>query len=92
MKKTKSSQQISFAGPKSENIKQIFSSIAFNYDKANRFITLGMDSLWRKKLVAWSENASNRKSFGLCNRYGGFGFGVCCSLGTDSAHYRCGFL
>ncbi|MYE07715.1 MAG: bifunctional demethylmenaquinone methyltransferase/2-methoxy-6-polyprenyl-1,4-benzoquinol methylase UbiE [Oligoflexia bacterium] len=38
-----------------QEIKKIFNSIALNYDRANKAITLGMDSWWRKKLVKWSE-------------------------------------
>ncbi len=40
---------------KAQKIRQIFSSIADNYDRANRAITLGLDRGWRKKLVEWSE-------------------------------------
>ena len=36
-------------------VRHIFSSIADNYDKANKAITLGMDQSWRKKLVTFSE-------------------------------------
>lgn len=35
-------------------MQDIFSSIAENYDLANRLITLGLDSFWRKKLVSLS--------------------------------------
>ena len=40
---------------KAKKVQQIFSSVANNYDKANKVITLGMDQTWRKKLVKWSE-------------------------------------
>ena len=43
------------ASDKAKKVQQLFSSIADNYDKANRAITLGMDQAWRKKLVDWSE-------------------------------------
>ena len=41
--------------PKSQEIKKIFSSIAPNYDIANKAITLGMDTRWRRTLVQWSK-------------------------------------
>ena len=40
---------------KSDKIKTLFDSIAHKYDRANRVITFGLDSVWRKKLVKWSE-------------------------------------
>ena len=44
-----------------EEIKKIFSSIAFKYDRANRAITLGMDRGWRKKLVRWGITCKSAK-------------------------------
>ena len=41
--------------PKSQEVKKIFSSIAPNYDTANKAITLGMDTQWRRTLVKWSK-------------------------------------
>ena len=40
---------------KAKKVQQIFSSLADNYDRANKVITLGMDKGWRKKVVQWSE-------------------------------------
>jgi len=42
-------------GPKSEEIKHLFASVAQGYDKANDAMTLGLAHLWRRKLVVWSE-------------------------------------
>jgi demethylmenaquinone methyltransferase/2-methoxy-6-polyprenyl-1,4-benzoquinol methylase len=41
-------------GPKSEEIKNLFASVATGYDKANDAMTLGLAHLWRRKLVVWS--------------------------------------
>ncbi len=41
-------------GPKPEEIRHLFASVAEGYDKANDAMTLGMAHLWRKKLVVWS--------------------------------------
>lgn len=38
-----------------KKIKNIFSSIANRYDRANSVLTFGMDSLWRKKVVVLSQ-------------------------------------
>lgn len=45
--------------PKSQEVKKIFSSIAPNYDIANKAITLGMDTQWRRTLVHWSPSSPN---------------------------------
>ena len=42
-------------------IKELFSSIAEGYDKANFFMTLGLDEFWRKKLVHISQVKSHHK-------------------------------
>lgn len=42
-------------GPKSEDIKNLFASVAHRYDKANDAMTFGLAHLWRRKLVSWSE-------------------------------------
>jgi demethylmenaquinone methyltransferase/2-methoxy-6-polyprenyl-1,4-benzoquinol methylase len=42
-------------GPRPEDIKSLFSSVAHGYDKANDAMTFGMARLWRKQLVTWSE-------------------------------------
>lgn len=41
-------------GPQADTIKNLFSSIASTYDKANDVITFGMAHDWRKQLVEWS--------------------------------------
>lgn len=41
-------------GPRPEEIKKIFSSVAHGYDKANDAMTFGMAHSWRRKLVRWS--------------------------------------
>lgn len=41
-------------GPRAEEIKSLFSSVAHGYDKANDAMTFGMAHLWRRKLVRWS--------------------------------------
>lgn len=41
-------------GPKPEEIKSLFSSIAHGYDNANDALTFGMAHMWRRKLVRWS--------------------------------------
>lgn len=42
------------SGPKPEDIRRMFSSVADGYDRANDVMTLGMARLWRKELVTWS--------------------------------------
>ena len=42
------------ASEKENKIKEIFSSIAKKYDFANRIFTLGLDQIWREKLVILS--------------------------------------
>lgn len=41
-------------GPKAEDIKSLFASVARGYDRANDAMTFGMAHLWRRKLVNWS--------------------------------------
>lgn len=41
-------------GPRPEDIKSIFSSVAEGYDRANDAMTFGMARLWRRKAVVWS--------------------------------------
>jgi demethylmenaquinone methyltransferase/2-methoxy-6-polyprenyl-1,4-benzoquinol methylase len=41
-------------GPRPDEIKSLFSSVAHGYDKANDAMTFGMARLWRRRLVAWS--------------------------------------
>ena len=40
--------------PQSENIRQMFGSIASKYDRANTVLSLGIHHLWRSQLVKWS--------------------------------------
>ncbi|MFZ4462572.1 MAG: bifunctional demethylmenaquinone methyltransferase/2-methoxy-6-polyprenyl-1,4-benzoquinol methylase UbiE [Bacteroidales bacterium] len=37
--------------PKKENVRQMFNNIASSYDFLNHFLSLGIDNLWRKRLV-----------------------------------------
>ena len=46
---------------KETTVKNMFSSIAHKYDLANTVITLGLDSLWRKKLVRLSGVSKNSR-------------------------------
>ena len=41
-------------GPREEDIKSIFHSVAAGYDRANDAMTFGMARGWRRKLVRWS--------------------------------------
>jgi demethylmenaquinone methyltransferase/2-methoxy-6-polyprenyl-1,4-benzoquinol methylase len=41
-------------GPRAEEIKSLFSSVAHGYDRANDAMTLGLAHRWRKQLVKWS--------------------------------------
>ena len=41
-------------GPKPEEIKSLFASVAGGYDRANDAMTFGLAHLWRRKLVSWS--------------------------------------
>ena len=40
--------------PEPEKIKQMFSKVAANYDRANSVLSIGIHHLWRKKLVMYS--------------------------------------
>ena len=42
-------------GPSADFVKNLFSSIASDYDQANDLITFGMARRWRRKLVNWSD-------------------------------------
>lgn len=42
-------------GPKPEDIRGLFASVAESYDKANDAMTFGIAHLWRRKLAVWSE-------------------------------------
>lgn len=42
-------------GPNPEEIKNLFSTVAGGYDRANDAMTLGLAHFWRRKLVVWSE-------------------------------------
>lgn len=41
-------------GPSPEKIKDLFTSVAHGYDKANDAMTFGLARLWRRQLVQWS--------------------------------------
>jgi demethylmenaquinone methyltransferase / 2-methoxy-6-polyprenyl-1,4-benzoquinol methylase len=41
-------------GPRADEIKSLFSSVAHGYDKANDAMTFGLAHRWRKQLVQWS--------------------------------------
>lgn len=41
--------------PNPEKIRQMFSQVAANYDRANNVLSMGIHHLWRKTLVQWSE-------------------------------------
>lgn len=42
-------------GPRAEDVKSIFSSVAEGYDRANDVMTFGMARIWRRDLVRWSQ-------------------------------------
>ena len=67
-----------------EEIKKIFSSIALNYDRANKAITFGMDSQWRKKLVKWSKAPKNSKVLDLATGTGALAFEFQKQLGPSA--------
>ncbi|MGE0077277.1 MAG: bifunctional demethylmenaquinone methyltransferase/2-methoxy-6-polyprenyl-1,4-benzoquinol methylase UbiE [Bacteroidales bacterium] len=46
---------------KSENVEAMFNSIASNYDFLNHFLSLGIDKLWRKRLVSRLAKSNPRK-------------------------------
>jgi len=41
-------------GPRAEEIKSLFASVAHGYDKANDAMTFGLAHRWRRQLVKWS--------------------------------------
>ena len=43
-----------YSAPESEKIRNLFSSIAGTYDRANDVITFGMARGWRRQVVEWS--------------------------------------
>jgi demethylmenaquinone methyltransferase/2-methoxy-6-polyprenyl-1,4-benzoquinol methylase len=48
------SQELNRQGPDPEQIRDLFSSIAKGYDRANDVITFGLARSWRKQVVRWS--------------------------------------
>lgn len=40
-------------GPKAENIRSLFNSIARDYDKLNHILSLGVDKTWRRRALKW---------------------------------------
>jgi len=65
-------------------IKKMFSQIAFNYDRANKFITLGMDSRWRRKLVKWSSAPKGGKVLDCATGTGNLALEFYKALGSKS--------
>lgn len=47
-------------GPEADRVQSLFASIAHGYDQANTFMTFGLDKLWRKQVVAWSDLGPNQ--------------------------------
>lgn len=47
--------------PNPETVRQMFSKVAANYDKANSVLSIGIHHLWRKKLVKLSGAQSGQK-------------------------------
>ncbi len=68
----------------SAEVKKIFSSIALNYNRANRFITLGMDKSWRKKLVQWSQAPESAKILDCATGTGVLAYEFQKHLGPDA--------
>ena len=68
----------------SKEIKKIFSSIARNYDRTNKAITLGMDTGWRKKLVKWSEAPKDGKILDCATGTGALAFEFQKQLGSEA--------
>lgn len=40
-------------GPKTENIRSLFNSIAGDYDRLNHILSLGVDKTWRRRALKW---------------------------------------
>ena len=55
-------------------VKKIFSAIAPNYDRANKAISLGMDTGWRKKLIRWSKAPPDAKILDCATGTGALAF------------------
>lgn len=49
-------------GPKAETIRQLFDSIAKDYDKLNHILSLGVDKTWRKRALKWINDGEGDKS------------------------------
>lgn len=47
------------AAQKSEEIKQLFASVAQRYDRANQVLSLGRDRMWRRRLVQAVKNTTS---------------------------------
>ena len=65
-----------------QKVQAIFSSIADNYDRANRAITLGMDKSWRKKLVKWSKSPQSTRILDCATGTGALAFEFQKQLGS----------
>ena len=46
---------------KKEQVAGMFDDIAFRYDFLNRFLSIGIDQIWRKKLIAELKEVNPRK-------------------------------
>lgn len=49
-------------GPKAETIRQLFDSIAKDYDKLNHILSLEVDKIWRKRALKWINDGEGEKS------------------------------
>jgi demethylmenaquinone methyltransferase/2-methoxy-6-polyprenyl-1,4-benzoquinol methylase len=56
--------------PGTQNIAALFSSISGRYDFLNHFLSLNIDKIWRKKLIALSNTSAQARTLDVCTGTG----------------------
>ena len=60
---------------KKDQVSRMFNRIAPYYDFLNRLLSLGIDTIWRKKAIRQLKDTRSQKRPGYCHRYGRPGIG-----------------
>ncbi len=66
--------------PKKENIRQMFDSIATDYDRLNHLMSLGIDRRWRRKAIRRIADAPDLRVLDVAAGTGDFSIGIASRL------------